>query len=90
MRQALPGSPQQGRSGEDGGREHGGDIAEDHVVLWSVDAHWEGFMIMIISLFTGTNQKTKKEGDFPLESLYILPILSKPSNDILVIKQDSL
>lgn len=47
-------------------------------------------MMMIISVFTGTNQKTKKEGDFPLESLYILPILSKPSNDILVIKQDSL
>ncbi len=44
-------------------------------------------MIMKISLFTGTNQRTKKEGDFPLDSLYILPILSKPSNDILVIKR---
>ena len=88
MRQALPGSPQQGRSGEDGGREHGGDITEDHVVLWSVELRLPGgFMIMKISLSTGTNQRTKKEGDFPLDSLYILPILSKPSNDILVIKR---
>ena len=30
------------------------------------------------------DEKTKKEGDFPLDSLYILPTLSKPSNDILV------
>ena len=43
----------------------------------------EGF-IMVTSLFPGKNEKTKKEGDFPLDSLYILPTLSKPSNDILV------
>ena len=32
----------------------------------------------------GTNERSKKEGDFPLESLYILPTLSKPPPDILV------
>ena len=30
----------------------------------------------------GTNERSKKEGDFPLDSLYILPTLSKPPADI--------
>ena len=33
----------------------------------------------------GTNERTKKEADFPMESLYILPTLSKPPTDILVV-----
>ena len=33
---------------------------------------------------SGTNERNKKEGEFPLDSLYILPTLSKPSQDILV------
>ena len=33
---------------------------------------------------SGTNERNKKEGEFPLGSLYILPTLSKPSQDILV------
>ena len=32
----------------------------------------------------GTNERSKKEGDYPLESLYILPTLSKPPSEILV------
>ena len=32
----------------------------------------------------GTNERSKKEGDFPLESLYILPTLSKPPPESLV------
>ena len=35
-------------------------------------------------LHTGTNERNKREGDFPLDSLYIIPTLSKPSPDILV------
>ena len=33
---------------------------------------------------SATNERSKREGDFPLDSLYILPTLSKPSQDILV------
>ena len=32
----------------------------------------------------GTNEIKKKDGDFPLDSLYILPTLSKPSSAIIV------
>ena len=42
--------------------------------------------MVLSSSFPGTNEKTKKEGDFPLDSLYIIPTLSKPSKEILVAK----
>ena len=32
----------------------------------------------------GTNENKKKDGDFPLDSLYILPTLSKPSQNVIV------
>ena len=33
---------------------------------------------------TGKNEKTGKRGDFASESVYVLPILDKPSVEILV------
>ena len=32
----------------------------------------------------GRNEKTGERGDFPAETVYVLPALNKPTHDILV------
>ena len=33
---------------------------------------------------SATNERTQKSGDFPVDCVYVLPAMRKPSNDIMV------
>ena len=50
-----------------------------------LDEDTSGEAVLTSGWCTGTCERTEERGDFPAEAVYVLPCLSRPPDDILVI-----
>lgn len=52
--------------------------------LITLDDHCKGNTIMNGGWGSGYCERTRKHGDFPFESVSVIPTMSKPTDDLLV------
>ena len=58
------------------------DFSRGDLIL--LDEENSGETVLNSGWCVGTNERTEERGDFPAESVYVLPCLNKPPDDILV------